>query len=530
MLRGLRSVTVLVALLAFALGALAPASAAGTALVPLKILAVNDLHGGIDTGRTVGNRPVGGAAYLAATMRAHAAGAPNVLTVGAGDMVGASPPISALLQDEPTIRVMNALGFVLNTPGNHEFDEGVDELFRLNGGGCHPATGCFEGAGYAMVSANVVVRATGQTLFPPYSVQKVQGIPVAFIGATHAEVPTIVTAGAVEGLDFLDPAAEINRYVQELQRQGIHAFVVLIHEGGFLDRQGNLTGPIVPIVDALDPDVDLVVSSHTHQGYATRYAGKLVTQAYSYGTAFADVDLALDPQTNDVVDAAAQIVTVYDDQIEPDPEVQAIVDEAQAQVAPKVERVVGRTLQTLTRNQSRAGESALGNLIADAFRWKMGTPFGMTNPGGIRADLAAGDATWGQLFTVQPFGNDLVGMTLTGEQLYAVFNQQWSKQSDGSERYRPLQVSGLVVAWDGRRPLGDRVVSISAAGRPIDRAARYSVATNSFLAGGGDGFTAFTQGADRRIDRTDLDALVAYLEQLPQPFGARLEGRITRVD
>jgi 5'-nucleotidase len=509
-----------------------PARAGSTGLVPIKILAVNDLHGGLDTGRQVGGRSVGGAAYLAAHMRARAADHPNVFVVGAGDMVGASPPVSALLQDEPTIRVMNALGFLLNTPGNHEFDEGVDEFFRLKDGGCHPTTGCFEGSRFQQISANIVVEATGEPLLPPFHVEYVQGVPIAFIGATHTDVPNITTAGAVQGLVFPDPATEINRYVQELTAQGIRAIVVLIHEGGSYDRAtGRLTGPITPIVEALDPEVDVVVSAHTHQGYATHHAGKLVTQGFSYSTAFVDIDLQVDPNTRDVADARAEVVTTYNDVVEPDPEIQAIVDEAEALVAPRISRVVGMADGSVTRNQNRAGESALGNLIADAFRWKTGTQIALTNPGGIREDIRPGEVTWGQLFSVQPFANDLVNMTLTGEQLFALFNQQWSGQPDGGERYRPLQASGIRVAWDGRRPRGDRIVSLALEdGQPIDRAGQYSVTVNSFMAGGGDGYTVLEQGTDRQTDGVDLDAFVEYVQQLSQPFGATVEGRITRVD
>jgi 5'-nucleotidase len=509
-----------------------PVRAGGTGLVPIKILAVNDLHGGLDTGRQVSGRPVGGAAFLAAHMRARAASHPNVLVVGAGDMVGASPPISALLQDEPTIRVMNALDFVVNAPGNHEFDEGVDEFIRLRDGGCHPTTGCFEGSRVQQISANIVVEATGEPLLPPFHVEEVQGVPIAFIGATHIDVPIITTAGAVQGLVFPDPATEINRYVQEVMAQGIRAIVVLIHEGGSVDgASGRLTGPITGTIEALDPEVDVIVSAHTHQGYATHHAGKLVTQGFSYSTAFVDIDLQVDPNTRDVAEAQAEVVTTYNDAVEPDPEIQAIVDEAEGLVAPQVSHVVGVAAGSVTREQDRAGESALGNLIADAFRWKTGTQIGMVNPGGIRENIRAGEVTWGQLFSVQPFGNNLVSMTLTGDQLYALFNQQWSAQPDGTERYRPLQVSGIRATWDGRRPRGDRVVSLALEdGQPIDRAARYGVTVNSFMAGGGDGFTVLEQGEDRQVGGVDLDAFVEYVEQVSQPFGARVEGRITRVD
>lgn len=511
--------------------ALAPTHSQDADHVALRILAVNDLHGALDTGREIGRRPIGGAAYLATHLRAHGAGQEGVLVVGAGDMIGASPPLSGLLRDEPTIRVMNALGFLLNAPGNHEFDRGTDEFFRLANGGCRPATGCFEGARFKHVSANIVVEATGEPLLPPYHVEAVQGIPVAFVGATHADVRTTVIAGAVDGLTFPRPADAVNRYVGQLKEQGIRAVVVVIHEGGDPHPTAGLAGPIARTVQALDPEVDVVISAHSHVGYATRFAGKLVTQAYSHGTAFVEIDLRIDRATRDVVSARAELVGTYNDEVEPDPTVQAIVQEAEAQVAPLVARVVGHAARELTAQQNRAGESALGNLIADAHRWRMGAQVAVTNTGGIRAPLKAGPVTWGELFTIQPFSNELIAMTIGGEQLWALFEQQWTVQPDGAERFRPLQPSGIRVTWDGRRPRGARIVSLSLDdGTPVERAGSYRVAANSFMAGGGGGLEVLAGGDDRQVGSTDLDALVEYVEQLPQPFEARIEGRISRLD
>ena len=342
---------------------LLPVHGGGPAPVVLKLLAINDLHGGLDTGRRIGDRPVGGAAYLAAHLKARAAGHPHALVVGAGDMVGASPPVSGLLRDEPAVRVMNALGLLVNAPGNHEFDRGVGEFFRLANGGCHPETGCFEGARFKQISANIVVEATGQPLLKPLHVEEVGGVPVAFIGATHSDVKGTVVQGAVDGLTFPEPAEAINRYVPELQARGIRAIVVLVHEGGSFDRaSGRLSGPITQTVESLDPEVDLVVSAHTHQGYVARHAGRLVTQGLASGTGFLDVDLTIDPDTRDVIDARAELVTTFNEGIEPDPAAQAIVEQAEALVAPRINRVVGRAARTITADQNAAGESALGNL------------------------------------------------------------------------------------------------------------------------------------------------------------------------
>jgi 5'-nucleotidase len=501
-------------------------------LLQVKIQAINDLHGGIDSSRRVGNRQIGGAAYLATAMNERAAGHPHVLRVGAGDMVGASPAVSAMLQDEPTIRVLNSLGLLVNTPGNHELDEGIAEFFRLSNGGCHQVTGCFEGARFKQISANIVVDATGEPLLPPYHVEYVDGVPIAFIGATHTDVPQTVMAGAVDGLSFADPAISINRYVNQLQGRGVHAFVVLIHSGAEIDRNdGRIGGPFIQTVEALDKDVDLVISAHTHQGYTSRVAGKLVTQAFSYGSAFADVDVTIDRQSGDIVSSWAEIINAPVTGVTPDPEVSAIVADAQSRVAPLVSREVASTTRALSPNQERSGESALGNLIADAFRWKTGARIGMTNPGGIRAPLPAGPVSWGQVFAVQPFGNELVSMDLAGYQLQSLFEQQWTIQSDGSIRYRPLQVSGLRVVWDGSLPLGERIISLTLDdGTPLQPDALYRVTVNSFMASGGDGFSTFIDGSHREFGVVDVNALVEYIEQLPQPIDPKIEGRITRRD
>jgi 5'-nucleotidase len=521
--------TVVTALLLIA----APSGAAeDDDLLHVKIQAINDLHGGIDSSRRVGNRQIGGAAYLATAMKERAAGHPHVLRVGAGDMLGASPAVSAVLQDEPTIRVLNSLDLIANSPGNHEFDEGIDEFFRLSHGGCHRVTGCFEGAGFKQISANIVVDATGEPLLAPYHVEHVGGVPVAFIGATHEDVPRSVVAGAVDGLSFPDPAASVNRYVNELQAHGVRAFVVLIHSGAEPRRNdGRIGGPFVQTVEALDPDVDLVVSAHTHQGYTARVAGKLVTQAYSYGSAFADIDLTIDRHSGDVVSSWAEIVNASMSGVPPDPGIGSIVADAQSRVAPLVSRVVGSTARTLTASQERTGESALGNLIADAFRWRTGAQIGMTNSGGIRAPLPSGPITWGQLFAVLPFGNELVSMDLSGLQLQSIFELQWTPQSDGSTRYRPLQVSGMRVIWDGSLPVGERIVSLTLEdGTPLEPDAIYHVTVNSFMAAGGDGQWIFNDGSSREFGVTDLEALVEYVEHLPRPIDSRVEGRLSRRD
>ncbi len=528
--------------------------------INVQLLAINDFHGQLSTGLRVGGRPVGGAAVLASYLQAaQAETEAQTFIVHAGDHVGASPPASALLQDEPSISFlnffasdacsfrhrMNARCNLVGTPGNHEFDEGVEEMLRLIGGGNHPAGPFLEeryrGAKFPYVSSNVADADTGKPILPPYVIKRVRGVEIAFIGAVLEATPTIVTPTGVAGLSFLDEAESINRYVRELRKRNVKAIVVLIHEGG---RQttyqgptqpgGTITGPIVDIVSRLDDEVDAVVSGHAHSFTNNLLPGSngkeiLITQAFSAGTAYADIDLQIDPKTRDVVAKSASIVTTYADQapgLTPDPTIAQLVAEAEAEVAPLVEQVIGEAAVDIVRTQNAAGESALGNLIADAQRAAMGTGFAFMNPGGIRADLLAGSVTWGELFTIQPFGNSLVKMDLTGSQIVTLLEQQWLNQPFP----RMLQISGLSYTWDNALPIGSRIVEVRQNGAPIDLNATYTVAVNSFMAAGGDNFTVLPLGTNRVGGPIDLDALIAYVQGQVQPFSAAIEGRVERLN
>lgn len=493
--------------------------------VKLQLLTINDFHGQLNTTTNIGGKPAGRADYLASHLKKRQAQNPNTWLVHAGDSVGASAPVSALMQDEPTVEILNKMGFDVGTLGNHEFDEGVQEMLRLIHGGKHEKTGNFKGADFPYTVANVHWEKSQKPILPPHVIKRVKGIPVGFIGVVTKETPTIVTPSGVKGVKFTDEAEAINRQVKQLKRKGVKAIIVLAHEGAFQDEaSGKMEGRIVDITEKLDDEVDVVVSGHTHSHLNGMVNGKLVVQAYSSGTAFADIDLTLDSRTGDVVKKKAEVVTTFHEEIQPDPKIRKVVEKYEEKVAPLINREVGIAAQPLTRDASPAGESALGNLIADSQRWKTGTDFAFMNPGGIRADLKAGPATWGDLYTVQPFGNDLVTMTLTGDQIKGVLEQQWQQ-----DRSRILQISGLSYTWDASRPEGDRVLDLKKDdGTPIRPQASYRVTANSFLAAGGDHFTGFTEAKDPVVGPVDLEALVDYVEQLPQPFSAAIEGRIQK--
>jgi 2',3'-cyclic-nucleotide 2'-phosphodiesterase (5'-nucleotidase family)/predicted AlkP superfamily phosphohydrolase/phosphomutase len=560
---GIRSVDV-APTLAFLMGIPAPQTTQGRILYEIleggsryfdaHLLGINDFHGNLTGAGQIYTDPysgfrgaAGGAAvlarYLLERKRAHP---DTTLLVHSGDMVGASPPESGLLQDEPTIRVLNQIGFDVGTPGNHEFDEGLDELLRLvNGGPSNfPPGSTFEGMDFPLISANIVDADTQKPIFPPYLIKRIKGVPIAFIGATTVTTPTIVEQGAVDGLEFLDEATAVNRYVPKLKAKGVEAMVLLIHEGGTQDRFpfGTISPRISDVTRALDPEVDVVMSGHSHTALNSRVDGRLVVQASSFGRAFEDVRLTLDYKTRDVAAASAELLPAWTynppDIADPahavagDPAVQAIVDDAVEQVAPLVNRVVNVAATDLLAGRdggaNAAGESPLGNLIADAQRSAMDTQFAFMNPGGIRARIQAGEVTWGELFAVQPFANDLVKMDLTGAQIWTLLGQQFQTPSN-----RILEISGLHYRYHLTSPTTGVIDAVFAGppgddSQPVpnDASVTYTVTVNSFLAGGGDGFTVLRDGTNRVVGPVDLDALVEYIESLPTPFTSKIEGRI----
>jgi 5'-nucleotidase len=528
------------ALLGFALAALLAGCAglAPTEQVPVRVLAINDFHGNLkpplggirirdaqNPGKTI-DVPAGGAEHLATAVRELSAGHANHIFVAAGDLVGASPLLSALFRDEPTIEALGLMGLEASAVGNHEFDAGRTELLRQQNGGCHPERGCkgpqpFTGARFQYLAASTVDTATGKTLLPPYYVKRFEGIPVAFIGLTLKDTPQIVVPAGVAGLEFRDEAQTVNALVPELRRQGIAAIVLLIHEGGMPSGDYNecpgLSGPIVDIVNKLDRAVAVVISGHTHRAYNCRIDGRLVTSADRYGTLVSAIDLKLDRRSGGIVEARAENVIVRTDRYARDPAQTRLIAAYEQLSAPLAQRVVGRIAATFTRDESPGGESAIGQMVADAqlaATADAGAQIALMNPGGLRAALAAradGTVRYEDLFSVQPFSNNLVTLTLSGAQLRQALEQQWLDQP----RPRVLQVSrGFSYSWDSQRPPGQRVVadSLRLNDRTIDPNATYRVTVNSFLASGGDNFTLFKQGGDARVGMMDIDALERYVQ------------------
>ena len=545
----------------------------------LRIIAINDFHGHLEPGenviavphpadpsRTVALRS-GGAAFIASRVRMLRAEVAHSVFVSSGDLIGASPLVSALFRDEPTIEAMNLIGLQLNAVGNHEFDQGVDELRRIAGGGCartprgelatcaHP-DGRYAGARFPQLAANVV-DSSGNTLFAPSWTITVEGVRVAFIGAVTRLTPSIVLAAGVRGWRFTAEATAINREAARLRADGVAAIVAIVHEGG--EAQGGINGcenpqgKIFDIVRSLDPSIDAVLSAHTHRAYNCKIDGRAVIQGASFGRLLSVVDLPLDRTSGRVLRdlVRASNVTVPNG-LDPsadaalaaahpalpaDRTVQALVDHYRERAAPLARKPVGRIAATFDRRASEGGDHALGRLIADAqlaATRDHGARLALTNPGGIRGDLAPrgpeGAVRFGDIFTVQPFGNSLVTLTLTGAQLRTLLEMQWSRRGDHARFLQPSR--GFSYAWSDQQPWGQRVDprSITLDGEPIVPERDYRITVNSFLATGGDGFVALREGRDATGGPLDVDALADHLraQSVAQPLAPDRAARILR--
>jgi 5'-nucleotidase len=583
----------LLALVALLVGVLAVAVPTALAAGPkqkdndqhVQLLAINDFHGNLEppagSSGTISVRPripatgtpvidagtvdAGGAEYLATHIKALEATNPNTFVVGAGDLIGASPLLSGLFHDEPTIEVMNEIGMDVTGVGNHEFDEGIPELLRMQNGGCHPVDGCqdgtpFFGSLFQYLAANVTYAATHETVLPPYEIKKVGNAKIAFIGLTLEGTPLVVTPSAIEGIEFAPEIQTINHFVHTLREdEGVRSIVVLVHEGGqqnapfaagFMDSNKceNFSGAIKPIVEALDPQVDLVVSAHTHQPYICNFNGIPTTSAASFGRLVTDIDLTVDHQSKDVTALTAHNVIVTRD-VPKDPAVTSIISRYNAVAAPISNRIVGSITATIVRGTGTVAsgasqESPLGDVIADAqLAATAPTDFGgavvaFMNPGGIRADLvfanspggeAPGQITYGEIFAVQPFSNVMNVKTMTGASIYKLLEQQFTVAGAGAIRL--LQVSnGFTYSYDYSKPAGSRVTpgSVKINGVPITDTGTYRVAMNNFLASGGDGFTAFNEGTDPLGGAVDSDVLVDYFLK-HSPVAPGPANRVTRL-
>jgi 5'-nucleotidase len=525
-------------------------------LVQLQLLAFNDYHGYLESGGnpgpgTIGTAPAGGGEFLATKLRQLRAGHKYSLTVAAGDLIGGSPFLSGFFHDEPSVESLNAMGLDVSSVGNHEFDEGVTELLRMQAGGCHPVDGCYfpgspyAGASFKWLAANTVNDATGRTPLPPYWIRKVESVKVGFIGMTLEDTDTLVAQAGIEGWSFLDEAATANALVPELKRQGVEAIVVLLHEGGSqtpppgaVDACVGISGPIVAINQALHPAIDVVITGHTHLPYNCRLNGRIVTSAFSFGRVVSEVSLVLDKRTDDVRRDLSTAVNhpVIQADLTRDPAITAVIDKWKPLGDELGSREVGRITGDIRRafigaSEDRGSESNAGNMIADAQLWSTGVngaQIAFMNPGGIRSDLVFarsgneavdGIVTFAEAFTMQPFSNILMTFPMTGAQIVDVLEQQ-CQPSTASRPFLHLGVStgftyDLAKTITGTTCTSVSVTNVKLNGVDLDPGATYVVTVNNFLADGGDNFTTFRQiDPNLRIGGgIDLDALNEYLDE-----------------
>jgi 5'-nucleotidase len=526
------------AVLAAALVAAAPAAARKPPRVKVQLLGINDFHGHLEPttsgkiGRGTLRRrdrvPAGGAEYLATHVRMLSRRKPNTLVVSAGDLVGASPLLSALFHDEPTIEAMNRIGLDLNAVGNHEFDDGAAELLRLARGGCHPGDGCrdgtpFRGARFRFLAANVVSRRTGRPLFAPYAIRRLGGVRVGFIGMTLEGTPDIVPPSVSQAFRFLDEAQTANRYVRRLRRRGVQAIVVLLHEGGIQVRPAladdcpGLSGPLEDIVRRTSSEVDVFLTGHTHAAYNCVIDRRRVTSAASFGRLITRVELTIDRRRNDVVRARADNWVVGQDVMRA-PDLTELIARYAHLADPLRLRVIGRLAASASRTADDSGERRMGNLVADAQQETSGAQAAFVNPGEIRAGLAAGDVTYARAFAAQPFGSSLVSMTLSGARLFVLLKEQWC----GRDRQRILQVSDSVrYTWSASTAAAivglpcagapNPVSGLEIAGEPVREDGQYRIAVSSLLAGGFNGFDSLRAGFDLADGPQDTAAMEAHL-------------------
>jgi 5'-nucleotidase len=527
-------------------------------LATVQLLSFNDYHGHLEAtdgplsrAQDPTQTPVGGAEYLAMKLAAlrDTVGDGRSLTVAAGDLIGGSTFLSGLFHDEPSVETLNAMGLDVSSVGNHEFDEGTQELLRMQHGGCHPEDGCYfpdepyQGADFQWLAANVVRKGTGESLLPGTSIKKVSGVKVGFIGMTLEATNTLVSPAGVASVDFKDEVETANAQAAALKAKGVEAIVVLLHEGGYQSGTVNgcngISAPIAQIAAQMSAEVDQIISGHTHQGYICSLPDpegnpRLVTSAADYGRAVTETTLKIDRRTGEVDRASAVAVNHLVDRAAADPEQTDIIAKWNSLAGPLKAKVVGTHTEDILGDSSgnRGIETPMADLVADAILWgtagdKGGAQIAFMNVGGVREDLPmapkygerAGEVTFAEAYDVAPFGNLLNSLDLTGAQIEEVLEQQYQPiAARGSRPMLALGVSeGFTYEWDASQPQGSRVVpgSMILNGAPIDLAATYRVGTLSFLAQGGDSFSAFTQGTNLLGGPEDLANLVDYLEVHP---------------
>ncbi|RZA33647.1 MAG: bifunctional metallophosphatase/5'-nucleotidase [Lysobacteraceae bacterium] len=525
------------------LGLAGCATTASRTPVTINLVAMNDFHGNLEPSRFVPTNPdgskapairAGGVEAVAAALQAWRKEDKDLLFVSAGDLVGASPAMSSLWADEPTIEAMNMLDLRVSAVGNHEFDAGRKELLRQQNGGCdspRPAKACqmakdYSGAKFTYLAANVVDAASGKPFIPGFRIEEVKGVKVGLVGAVLQDLASYVMASGIAGLEVGNESDAINRAIPEMRRQGADVIVALIHEGGTTTEHptqpgcSKLSGPIVGLVKKLDPAIRLVITGHTHQSYLCKVDGRTVTQASSYGHMLTRIGMTVAKGAGSIGEIKVENVLMMGGDYPADEKMAAFIAKVKDGSRAALNRPVARLAAApVLRKQNEAGEAPLGNLIADAVlaaTRDFGAQIGFMNEGGIRKDLEAGEnnvAAFGQAQAVLPFGNTLVVMDLSGAQIRTLLERQW--RADGSMGSMLQLSNGFSYTWDEKRPVGSRVTVITLNGKPLIDAKTYRIVANNFLAEGGDNYPEFGKGTNRlETGLLDLDAFTDYLRSI----------------
>lgn len=532
------------------------ASGSAARAIPVQLLSFNDYHGHLEAtdpplASDPTKTPAGGVEYLSAKLTELRAkvGDKNSLTVAAGDTIGGSTFLSGMFHDEPSVESLNTLGLDVTSVGNHEFDEGTTELLRIQNGGCHPVDGCYfpeqpyAGAKYPYLAANVFKKSDNKPLLPGFTIRKVGGVPIGFIGLTLRETPTLVDPAGVASVRFADEIKTVNQQAGALDRRGVKAIVVLIHQGGTQDPATSdydgcvgFNGPIAEMAPKFSSLVDVVVSGHTHQPYVCTQSDpqgrpRLITSAASYGQMVTETYFNINSNTKDVNRNSFVSHNVLVDRANtPDPAQTAVIDKWKTLAGPIAGKVVGTIAEDITGDSSgnRGIETPMADLVADSILW--GTQSGNSqiafmNVGGVRASFLTnqisngeqpGQITYTEAYNVAPFGNLLVTLDMTGQQIKDALEQQYDPTR--SRQYLALGVSeGFNYTWDDTQPQGSKVVasSMTLNGTPMSLTSTYRVGTLNFLANGGDAFGAFTSGTNLLGGKEDLQNLVDYLGAHP---------------
>ena len=549
----------LLSMLCLALGALlgCGASAQTGPAVELSIFSINDFHGHIQSRSPVPltarlpdpltgeikPQPAGGVAYLATVLDKLRSQRQHPVFVAAGDLLGASPQVSSLLKDEPTLSALGDLGLAASALGNHDLDAGLAELLRKSRGQC-PTKGCawpeFKTPSFPFLAANVFDARTGAPVLPSHLIKQIAGLKVAFVGVVTRDTPRVIMPRSIVGLRFADEADSFNALVPELRAHGAQVLVAIMHEGARFDGPANdpsyacpgLQGRAVEITRRLDPAYAMVISGHTHQAYTCKVDGRLLVQAGSFGGWLTESQLTLDA-TGRVLEAQAINHPVLQSIHAPNPAFVALVQRAAALSA--VAR--NQSVAQLSRGAQRSvvppyGDSPLGNLIADAHlayaRKRGAADVAMTNSGGIRGDLTVEpgqSVTLGELTAIQPFGNQLVALTISGAELHEMLRRQLPRRAGPAL----LQVSGnLRYRWGQAPGANPMLESVRVDGLPLDLARDYRVVVNDFMAEGGNDLSILRAGRDALVLGMDIDALAEWLRENPAAMDQIESGRIQR--